>query len=360
MRSTPALLLPDPLPNASSPSSSQRGRGRLASVTAPLLRLASVAVRRERLASVAALTLLALLAPAAVATARPGRLWFAPESLNGAGNNLRHPNWGRAGVPYRRLTPPRYADGAGAMVSSPSPRYVSNRIFNSDRVDLFSARYVSQWGWVWGQFLDHTFGFAQAGTQSDPIPFSSSDPLEAYRDDAGNIGFLRDAAAPGTGLSPSRPRQQINTLSSYIDASAVYGTSPSRLDWMLQGPDDGRLADSGAKLLLPHGYLPQADARGDWRRAPYMQADGLLQGDPQQAVVAGDVRANDNADLVGVQTLFAREHNRIVSRLPRSLPATSRFQIARRILAAEEQYITYTQPASRRSPANAPSGSRPA
>jgi Animal haem peroxidase len=95
--------------------------------------------------------------------------------------------------------------------------------------------------------------------------------------------------------------------------------------------------------MLPGGYLPQADSRSPHHPARFMQAQGLLQGDPQHADVAGDVRANDNAELTGVQTLFAREHNRIVSRLPRSLPAQTRFQIARRVVIAEQQYITYTQ-----------------
>ena len=74
-----------------------------------------------------------------------------------------------------------------------------------------------------------------------------------------------------------------------------------------------------------------------------MQTEGMLAGDPAAAVVAGDVRANDNTELTAVQTLFAREHNRIVSELPRSLPADLRFQIARRVVVAEQQYITYTQ-----------------
>jgi Animal haem peroxidase len=65
-------------------------------------------------------TLLVVLAlPAAAALARP---WsFSPESLNGAGNNRAHPQWGTAGQPYARITAPRYADGIGAMVSGPSP-----------------------------------------------------------------------------------------------------------------------------------------------------------------------------------------------------------------------------------------------
>ena len=95
--------------------------------------------------------------------------------------------------------------------------------------------------------------------------------------------------------------------------------------------------------MLPGGYLPTARARGAARRAPYMQTQGPLASDPSQAYVAGDVRANDNAELTAVQTLFAREHNRIVAALPRTLPATERFQIARRVVAAEQQYITYTE-----------------
>jgi hypothetical protein len=46
---------------------------------------------------------------------------------------------------------------------------------------------------------------------------------------------------------------------------------------------------------------------------------------------------------MAVHTLFAREHNRIVRHLPRSLPAETRFQIARRVVGAEEQWITYSE-----------------
>jgi hypothetical protein len=43
-------------------------------------------------------------------------------------------------------------------VSGPSPRYISNRIFNDEGQNLFSENGETQWGWAWGQFLDHTFG----------------------------------------------------------------------------------------------------------------------------------------------------------------------------------------------------------
>ena len=60
-------------------------------------------------------------------------------------------------------------------------------------------------------------------------------------------------------------------------------------------------------------------------------------------MVAGDVRANENIALTATHTLFAREHNRIVSLLPTSLSQEDKFQIARRIVIAEQQYITYNE-----------------
>src|SRR5262245_15154467 len=32
------------------------------------------------------------------------------QSLDGRGNNIAHPDWGRAGAPYSRIAPARYAD----------------------------------------------------------------------------------------------------------------------------------------------------------------------------------------------------------------------------------------------------------
>src|SRR5205814_1488041 len=137
---------------------------------------------------------------------------FEARSLDGSGNNAAHPTWGQLGQPYLRVAPARYADGLSQMVSGPNARSVSNRVFSDNRVNIFSERSVSQWGWAWGQFLDHTFGLAQGGTENADIPFSASDPLEQYRDDFGVVPFTRDAAAPGTGTS--KAREQVNTVNS--------------------------------------------------------------------------------------------------------------------------------------------------
>jgi hypothetical protein len=292
----------------------------------------------------ASLTLALVLVLAAIASAAGSpALAFEARSLDGSGANLAHPQWGAAGQPYVRLAPARYGDGVGAMEGGPSPRYVSNRIFNSNGLDLFSERNVSQWGWVWGQFLDHTFGRAEPGTEEAPIPFDSSDPLESFEDTFETIPFARNAVAPGTGTGPGDPRQQLNTVGSYIDAAALYGGSAQRLEWMRSGPDDGNPAHAGATLLLNKRYLPLAGSRGTAHPAPQMQTEGALAMAPQDAVVAGDVRANENTELTAVTTLFAREHNRIVAQLPSSLSSEERFQIARRVVGAEQQFITYQE-----------------
>ena len=76
-----------------------------------------------------------------------------------------------------------------------------------------------------------------------------------------------------------------------------------------------------------------------------MALDGPARGtrSAAKALVAGDVRANENIALTATHTLFAREHNRIVDALPRCLPEEQKFQIARRVVGAEQQYITYNE-----------------
>jgi hypothetical protein len=270
------------------------------------------------------------------------------QSLDGSGNNRANPTWGRAGLPYLRIANARYANGRGAEFPSPNPRRVSNCIFNDRHQNLFSENDVTQWGFAWGQFLDHTFGLRRApgvGDSPDPssrnIPFPRNDATEEFRNDLGEIAFTRSSISAGTGVD--NPRQQDNTLSSYIDAFAVYGGTAGRLEWLRDGPVDNDIRNNSATLFLPGGMLPRRDARGNVNTAPPMDIDGRLRGRPARAAVAGDVRANENIALQATHTLFAREHNRIVRRLPASLSEEDKFQIARRVVIAEQQFITYNE-----------------
>jgi len=266
---------------------------------------------------------------------------FPIEPLNGNGNNSANPAWGRAGAAYDRVAAARYADGASQMVAGPNSRLISNRIFNDANQNVFSVNRVSQWGWTWGQFIDHTIGLAAGGGAVANIPFNSADPMESFTDSLGVVPFTRDAAATGTGSTNAR--QAVNTENSYIDAEAVYSSDSSRLEWLRDGSLDGNVTNNNATLMLPGGYLPTKTARGNAAAAPTMATDGRLLANPNNARVAGDVRANENVALTATQTLFAREHNRIVGLLPNTLSQEDKFQIARRIVVAEQQYITYNE-----------------
>jgi NAD(P)H-flavin reductase len=270
----------------------------------------------------------------------------APEirTLDGSNNNLANPDWGRANTPYLRVAPANYADGIQAPVGGPAARRVSNRVFNDSAQNVFSENGVTQWGFAWGQFMDHTFGLRQElGGESRPLAFDSGDPLENFIDTVGGIPFNRTPAAPGTGTG-TVVREQINTVSSYIDGFSVYGGTEARLEWLREGPVDGNLSNNGARLLLgADGLLPRRDARGNAATAPAMDAPGRLAAMPGRAMVAGDARANENVGLTATHALFAREHNRIVDELPGTLSEEEKFQIARRVVGAEQQYITYTE-----------------
>jgi hypothetical protein len=292
--------------------------------------------------TVAALLLVGGTGGPASATLPPGLAGIQFQTLDGSGNNVANPTWGQAGTNYLRVAPARYADGRSAMVAGPNPRFVSNRVFNDVAQNVFSERSVSQWGNVWGQFLDHTFGLRSATGEADNIPFNANDPLETFTNDFGAIADQRSPAAPGTGVN--NPREQVNTENSFIDAEVVYGHDPSRLEWLREGPLDNNLANNGPRLMLsPTGYLPTAEQRGNATAAPTMDVDGRLRAAPQTRRIAGDPRANENIALTATQTLFAREHNRIVGLLPGTLSDQEKFDIARKVVAAEQQYITYTE-----------------
>ncbi len=119
----------------------------------------------------------AVLVPAVAVAADAGSV----RSLDGSAQQPQPPRLGpcRHAVPAgrRRPTTPTAAPHRSA---GPAVRYVSNRIFNDTAQNLFSENGVTQWGAVWGQFLDHTFGLRQeTGGERAPIAFDAADPLEA-------------------------------------------------------------------------------------------------------------------------------------------------------------------------------------
>ena len=119
----------------------------------------------------AGMLLLAIFVSSGAAATSP----LQSRSLDGSGNNQRHADWGRRGhaVSARRRSELRGRHREG-WSSGPSPRYVSNRIFNDVGQNLFSENDISQWGWAWGQFIDHDFGLRdETAAESTPIAFDA-------------------------------------------------------------------------------------------------------------------------------------------------------------------------------------------
>lgn len=256
------------------------------------------------------------------------------ENLDGTGNNQGRPNLGAAGAPLQRIGDANYADGIGAPVTGPTPRFVSNRIFNDVNQNLSSQHTLSRFVDAWGQFVGMDISLTDIGRERLNIPFNANDPLESFTDNDGVIPFMRSTVAKGTGMTT--PRQQINDQTSFLDMSQLYGTSTARLKFL-------RAGTNGALLSLPGGQLPRRDAKGNAAAAPAVQVAGRLLATPNRAVVAGDPRVNQMVDVQALVTLFAREHNRIVAQLPDTLSNEQKFQVARRVVIGEEQYITYNE-----------------
>ena len=135
--------------------------------------------------------------------------------------------------------------------------------------------------------------------------------------------------ATGTGLG--NPRQQINEITSYLDASMVYGSDAGRAT-TLRTPSGGQLKTSAGNLMPLNTFgLPNGTG------GPF---------DPAQFYVAGDVRVNEQVGLTAVHTLFLREHNRLADQIAAANPGWGDEQIyqrARKLVGAEVQVITYKE-----------------
>jgi peroxidase len=249
-------------------------------------------------------------------------------TYDGSGNNLAHPTWGAAGIDLLRRSPPAYSDTISAMAraSSPNPRDISNTVIAQTSSRL-NDRGLSDMAWQWGQFVDHDLDISKLGTEVASVATQPSDPT--FHGTA--MGFSRSVFDPATGTSG--PREQMNAITSYLDASNVYGSSSATADLLR--------THSGGRLIV------QTAPTGDLLPLNFMHVDmGALPGvDPATVFAAGDGRANEQPGLTCMHTLFLREHNRLADLISQSHTDWTDeqvFQLARKIVGAEVQKITYS------------------
>ena len=127
------------------------------------------------------------------------------------------------------------------------------------------------------------------------------------------------------------PRQQTTVISSYLDGSMIYGSDATRANALR--------SFTGGALKTSDGNLPPLNTEGLANNTAQIVPDAEL-------FLAGDVRANENIELVSIHALFVREHNQIAAAIAAADPRLKDEQIyqqTRRIVTAEVQVITYRE-----------------
>ena len=252
-------------------------------------------------------------------------------SLDGTDNNLLYTDWGSTDSQLLRLVSVEYADGVWLPSGEDraSARVISNAV-SAQSVSVESTRYLTDLTWLWGQFIDHDLDLTASGVEeSFDIAVPTGDEyFDPYETGTATIGLARSVYDPDTGHEEEDPRQQINLITAFLDGSVVYGSDQERAD-ALRTFVGGRLKTSDGDLL-PFNVEGLDNAGGP--------SDTLF--------LAGDVRANENAALTAMHTLWVREHNRLADEIASQYPEFSDEQIyqqARAIVRAEIQAITFNE-----------------
>lgn len=246
-------------------------------------------------------------------------------TIDGSWNHLNRPETGRAGAPLIRVAPAAYGNGIGLprgvpvdqgndgqisvneQTGLPSPRRVSNLVHDQGAEFLPSARRLNQFVFQFGQFLSHDTGLSEpnastptggatgrSGNESFNVFVGPGDPVFAFAE----IPATRSVSVAAA-VSPTGKREQINTITAFIDGSQVYGSDATRAA-ALRTFSGGLLKSSDGPdgELLPYNTLGLANANA--LRVP-----------ESRMFAAGDVRANEQVGLIAMHTLWMREHNRL-------------------------------------------------
>ncbi|XP_055720413.1 peroxidasin isoform X2 [Salvelinus fontinalis] len=289
-------------------------------------------------------------------------------SHDGTCNNLQHPMWGASLTAFQRLLKSVYDNGfnlpRGASGRQqhghalPLPRLVSTTMIGTETItpdDRYTHMLMQ-----WGQFLDHDLDSTVAALSQSrfsdgqlctdvctndapcfPIQFPPGDPRQA-RSGARCMFFVRSSPVCGSGMTSLLmnsvfPREQINQLTSYIDASNVYGSSRHESEEVRDLASQRGLLRQGivqrsGKPLLPFATGPPTECMRDENESPI------------PCFLAGDHRANEQLGLTSMHTVWFREHNRVATELLRLNPhwdGDTIYHEARKIVGAQMQHITY-------------------
>ena len=259
---------------------------------------------------------------------------FESRAIDGYANNRFKPEMGMANTQLLRMAGVSLAYGMTREpeLDRPPPRSVSN-IVSAQTEPMPNTALATDMVWQWGQFLDHDISLTPEATPGETlrIPIPLGDPVfDPFNSGLRSMAFNRSAVDSGTGTAPDNPREQINAITAFIDASNVYGSDAGRTRALRANDGTGRLKTSTGGLL-PFNLDRIENDNGSSRQV-------------QALFLAGDIRANEQVGLTALHTLFVREHNRLADLMEDSgMTGQEIFELARKIVGAQMQVVTYNE-----------------
>ena len=203
------------------------------------------------------------------------------EALNGVGNNVANPNWGSVDQQLIRLVPAEYENGINSPTGAdrPSARLISNTFSASPEDGIPNDRDFTAFVYAWGQFLDHDIDLTD--TASPKESFSIVVPAGDQWFDPTGSGALTIPMSRSnfdTSAGTNDPRQQINSITAFVDGSQIYGVDAERAAALREF--------TGGRLRTSAGNLPPLNTEG------FANANDAHRVDDNKLFLAGDVRAN--------------------------------------------------------------------
>ncbi|KAK8747996.1 hypothetical protein OTU49_016262 [Cherax quadricarinatus] len=280
-------------------------------------------------------------------------------TADGTCNNIKHPKWGSSFTPFRRFLPPDYGDGVSSMRRAADGEELPNARKVSNTINFLSGKFSNCFTvlqMTFGQFLDHDLAFTPLtqGKKGASIPcctddvrqkpellhpecapifIPAGDPLYSAFDFK-CIEFVRSSPAQSCSFGP---REQLNEITSFIDASALYGSTKKTANELRKGKDGLLLMQ-----VTPEGeeLLPASKNLGDG-------CNVQEEFDKKRfCFKSGDGRVNEQITLTMTTTMWARQHNRLARGLKDLNPQwddEKLYQEARRIVIAMLQQVTYNE-----------------
>ncbi|XP_030273220.1 eosinophil peroxidase-like [Sparus aurata] len=293
-------------------------------------------------------------------------------------NNEQNTRWGASNTPFARWLPAEYQDNIAQAIGwdpekkinghiLPLVREVSNKILRTANSDVENDPLYTHLVTIFAQWTDHDLTFTphspviksfSSGIDCDkscartepcfPIEIPRQDPRFG-RNSEECMPFFRSAPSCGSGntghiFGAATVRQQMNTLTAFIDVGQVYGSDEAKARSLRDlTSDKGLLRVNKEYTDDGREHLPFSEMTTNMC-ATRANITNDKRAKEVPCFVAGDERTNENIALTSLHTLGLREHNRLARALAKLNPHWNGeriYQETRKIMGGYFQVLTF-------------------